>query len=206
MIGFYNYTVILTYIGVGFSVFGITETLQGHYKIAILCLVISGACDMFDGKIARSKKDRTEDEKRFGIQIDSLCDLVCFGVFPAVIGYSLGLKNIVERIILIVYVIAAVVRLAYFNVMEEHRQEETTEVRKYYQGLPVTSTAIIFPVIYLFRAYLNPDIFQFVYLAGIIIIGLLFISKIHVTKPGNKALAAFAIVGVLIILKILRII
>lgn len=206
MIGFYNYTVILTYIGVGVSVFGITETLQGHYKIAILCLVISGACDMFDGKIARSKKDRTEDEKRFGIQIDSLCDLVCFGVFPAVIGYSLGLKNIVERIILIVYVIAAVVRLAYFNVMEEHRQEETTEVRKYYQGLPVTSTAIIFPVIYLFRAYLNPDIFQFVYLAGIIIVGLLFISKIHVTKPGNKALAAFVIVGVLIILKILRII
>ena len=78
MIGFYNYTVILTYIGLMFSVLGIMETLHGHWKLAILFLVFSGACDMFDGKIARSKKDRTEEEKRFGIQIDSLCDLDMF--------------------------------------------------------------------------------------------------------------------------------
>lgn len=42
-----------------------------------------------DGRIARTKKDRTEQEKRFGIQIDSLNDLVCFGVLPAAIGWSM---------------------------------------------------------------------------------------------------------------------
>ena len=48
---------------------------------------------MFDGKIARTKKNRTEDEKRFGIQIDSLCDVVCFGVFPIVLCYELGMTH-----------------------------------------------------------------------------------------------------------------
>ena len=138
MLGFYNYTVVLTYVGLACSVFGMMQALNQNYKLAVLFLVLSGACDMFDGKVARSKTDRTEEEKRFGIQIDSLCDLVCFGVFPAVIGYSLGVKGNVERLCLVFYVLAAVIRLAYFNVTEETRQKQTNEVRKYYQGLPVT--------------------------------------------------------------------
>ena len=89
MLGFYDYTVVLTYISLVISVFGMTRALAGDFKVAILCLALSGLCDMFDGKIARTKKDRTEDEKKFGIQIDSLCDVVCFGVFPALICYCL---------------------------------------------------------------------------------------------------------------------
>ena len=80
MIGFYNYSVILTYISLLSSVFGMTQAIHGRFKAAVFCLALSGLCDMFDGKIARSMKNRTEDEKSFGIQIDSLCDVVCFGV------------------------------------------------------------------------------------------------------------------------------
>ena len=76
MIGFYNYTVILTYIGLLSSIAGMMFAVNGWYKAALLCLAFSGLCDMFDGKIARRKTDRTEDEKSFGIQIDSLCDMV----------------------------------------------------------------------------------------------------------------------------------
>ena len=72
LLGFYDYTVVLTYISLGISVFGITRALEGNFKIAIFCLALSGLCDMFDGKIARTKKNRTDDEKSFGIQIDSL--------------------------------------------------------------------------------------------------------------------------------------
>ena len=77
-LGIYDYTVILTYISLGISVFGITRALEGDFKVAIFCLALSGLCDMFDGKIARAMKNRTADEKKFGIQIDSLCDVVCF--------------------------------------------------------------------------------------------------------------------------------
>ena len=82
MIGFYNYTVVLTYIGLASSVLGIFTAFDGKPSMAVICLIISGICDMFDGKIARTM-DRTQMEKRFGIQIDSLCDLVSFGILPA---------------------------------------------------------------------------------------------------------------------------
>lgn len=100
---------------------------------------------MFDGKIARTKKNRTEDEKRFGIQIDSLCDVVCFGVFPIVLCYELGMTHFYSIPILVFYGLAGVIRLGYFNVMEEKRQNETSENRKYYQGLPITSMSVALP-------------------------------------------------------------
>lgn len=56
MIGFYDYTVILTYISLLCSVFGITQAIDGRFRTAIVCLAISGLCDMLDGKIARTKK------------------------------------------------------------------------------------------------------------------------------------------------------
>lgn len=58
-LGIYDYTVILTYISLGISVFGITRALEGDFRVAIFCLALSGLCDMFDGKIARTKKNRT---------------------------------------------------------------------------------------------------------------------------------------------------
>ena len=103
MIGYYNYTVVLTYISLASSVFGMTQAIHGRFKTAILCLAISGLCDMFDGKIARTKKDRTEDEKAFGIQIDSLCDVVCFGAFPALICYLLGVRGPIGIAAIILY-------------------------------------------------------------------------------------------------------
>ena len=86
MIGVYDYTVLLTYLGFASGVFGIIEAFNGRIFPAIICLMFSGLCDMFDGKVARTKKKRTVEERHFGIQLDSLSDLVCFGVLPAVIG------------------------------------------------------------------------------------------------------------------------
>ena len=72
MIGFYNYTVILTYVSLLVSSVGIGLAAAGHPFGALCCLLASGVCDMFDGKIARTRKKSTDEEKRFGIQIDSL--------------------------------------------------------------------------------------------------------------------------------------
>lgn len=183
-LGFYDYTVVLTYISLGISVFGITMALEGNFRMAIFCLALSGLCDMFDGKIARTKKNRTEDEKNFGIQIDSLCDVVCFGVFPAMICYCLGVNTPAGVAALIFYSIASVIRLAYFNVTEAKRQTQTEENRKYYQGLPITSMAIILPFLYLMRRYYMIHFLIVIHIA-VIIVGLLFILNIKVKKPQN---------------------
>ncbi|MDD7729737.1 MAG: CDP-alcohol phosphatidyltransferase family protein [Clostridia bacterium] len=187
MLGFYDYTVILTYLSLVISVFGMTRALEGDFRVAILCLALSGLCDMFDGKIARTKKDRTEDEKKFGIQIDSLCDVVCFGVFPIMICYCLGMKGKVSVIILALYGVASVIRLGFFNVMEEKRQSETGETREYYQGLPITSMAIILPFIYLIRRYWGEHFIMAINVA-VVVVGVLFISDIKVKKPQNPVI------------------
>ncbi|MDC7286964.1 CDP-alcohol phosphatidyltransferase family protein [Blautia schinkii] len=184
MLGFYDYTVVLTYISLGISIFGMTRALEGDFRIAIFCLAVSGLCDMFDGKIARMKKDRTDDEKKFGIQIDSLCDVVCFGVFPILICYCLGMRGVFSVAILILYGVASVIRLGFFNVTEEKRQDDTEETRKYYQGLPITSMAIILPFIYLLRRYWGIH-FLFAINVAVVVVGILFVSDIKVKKPQN---------------------
>ena len=204
-LGFYDYTVVLTYISLGISVFGITMALEGNFRMAIFCLALSGLCDTFDGKIARTKKNRTEDEKNFGIQIDSLCDVVCFGVFPAMICYCLGVNTPAGVAALIFYSIASVIRLAYFNVTEAKRQTQTEENRKYYQGLPITSMAIILPFLYLMRRYYMIHFLIVIHIA-VIIVGLLFILNIKVKKPQNPVRILLVVVVALALAKMFRLI
>ena len=127
MIGFYNYTVILTYISLLISSVGIGFAATGDPFTALFCLMVSGVCDMFDGMIARTRKKSTEEEKRFGIQLDSLCDIVCFGVLPAAVGNALAegqstLLRVVSWGFGALFILGALIRLAYFNVTEETRQ------------------------------------------------------------------------------------
>ena len=204
-LGFYDYTVVLTYISLGISVLGITMALEGNFRMAIFCLALSGLCDMFDGKIARTKKNRTEDEKNFGIQIDSLCDVVCFGVFPAMICYCLGVNTPAGVAALIFYSIASVIRLAYFNVTEAKRQTQTEGNRKYYQGLPITSMAIILPFLYLMRRYYMIHFLIVIHIA-VIIVGLLFILNIKVKKPQNPVRILLVVVVALALAKMFRLI
>ena len=145
MLGFYNYTVILTYLGMLSGFTGIVCASSGNLKGALICLVIAGVCDMFDGKIA-STMERTRQEKRFGVQIDSLSDLICFGVLPAMIVY-VSLSGRLRLIPCALYTLCALIRLAWFNVDEEERQDRESGRRKVYLGLPVTSAAVLFPVL-----------------------------------------------------------
>ena len=187
MIGFYSYTVVLTYLGLASAAMGMILTIQGFAKYALFCLAFSGLCDMFDGKVARMKKNRTEDEKRFGIQIDSLCDVVCFGAFPMTLCYSIGMRGPAGISILVFYLIAGVIRLAFFNVMEERRQDETDEARKYYQGLPITSIAIILPLFCTLRPLLGHRFLSELHIC-LLTVGLLFIINFPLRKPGWKML------------------
>lgn len=197
MIGFYDYTVILTYISFASSISGIFLATRGHFNWAIFCLAFSGLCDMFDGKIARTKKNRTEDEKRFGIQIDSLCDVVCFGVFPIVLCYELGMTHFYSIPILVFYGLAGVIRLGYFNVMEEKRQNETSENRKYYQGLPITSMSVALPLLFVFAPLCRG---YFLIWLLVLAVGVLFITDFRFRKPTNKELAVLvAVVGVAVL-------
>lgn len=195
MIGFYDYTVILTYISFISAVSGIFCASTMHLRWAIFFLAFSGLCDMFDGKIARTKKNRTDDEKAFGIQIDSLCDIVCFGVLPIVICYRLGMDRIYSMMILALYGLAGLIRLGYFNVMEAKRQAQEEGARKYYQGLPITSMAIALPILFVVSPlFPTHSAFVVVLHIAVTLVGFLFIFNFKLRKPSVKQV--FLIVAV----------
>ena len=158
LLGVYDYTVWLTYFGLFISIVGIMEGLHGRKTKAIFCLAFSGLCDAFDGRIARKKTDRTEDEKAFGIQIDSLCDIVCFGVFPSVICFTLGVNGAAGMLVIAWYCICGVIRLAQFNVTAQGRLGETEE-KPCYRGLPITSASVVLPVMCLVGTWIPAGIF-----------------------------------------------
>ena len=154
MLGFYNYTTWLTYLGALCGVSGIWSVLEGHETLAVLFLAAAGFFDLFDGKVASTKKDRTEQMKKFGIQIDSLSDLICFCVLPATLLYQLAKATFpdVDRLwfcpLAVFYVLAGLIRLAYFNVSEEDRQKKEAGVRRTYTGIPVTTVSIAVPLFF----------------------------------------------------------
>lgn len=218
MIGYYNYTVILTYLSLLSAGTGIVVSLsgKGHPYLGVFFLLFCGLCDAFDGKVASTKKDRTEMEKQYGIQIDSLSDLVAFGVLPACIGaalvrtspyirhlihansspvYYVGVQFLLFAI-LILYILAALIRLAYFNVTEEERQKTEKGARKTYTGLPVTSAALIFPAVMLLHNLIPKDI-SLVYFGVIILTGIAFLAKFEIKKAGLKGILLMIGVGLI---------
>lgn len=181
-IGVYDYTVILTYLSLISGVVGMVFACIGRPGISICCLGLSGICDMFDGTVARTKKNRTEDEKNFGIQLDSLCDVVCFGVFPAVYLYFMGVNSVPGVALLAFYALCAVIRLAFFNVLETKRQKSEGGCAKYYRGLPVTNAAIVLPLCYLLGLFVDGNVMNVIYHIIPGVVGLLFILDFRIPK------------------------
>lgn len=218
MLGFYDYTVILTYLSLLSAGTGIFVTLSGsgHPYLGTFFLLFCGLCDSFDGIVARTKKNRSEIERNYGIQIDSLSDLIAFGVLPACIGMSLvnnselltyifgsdkhNIPLLIVRFllfaILVLYILAALIRLAYFNVTEEERQRKEGGKRRQFTGLPVTTAALIFPIVMLLRYILPIDISIF-YFPIILITGFLFLAKFNIPKPGLRGVLIMVGIGAL---------
>ena len=200
---------ILTYLSLVSGTVGIMVSLSdmGHPFWGAFFLLFCGLCDAFDGKVARTKPDRSAFEKKFGIQIDSLSDLVAFGVLPASIGaamfrrLSLGNEHMPRTYTFLIfaviafYVLTAMIRLAYFNVLEEERQCGGKDgLKQIYIGLPVTSASLIFPSVLLIHYILPADITP-IYFAFMLFVGALFVSKIRVTKPGLRGILIMVGIG-----------
>jgi CDP-diacylglycerol--serine O-phosphatidyltransferase len=123
--------------------FGIVSAINGHFVLAALAILASCVFDILDGKVARL----TRATSRFGVEYDSLADLVAFGVGPGLLMYLWALKPYGRLGWLAAFVLVAcgALRLARFNV-----QTDTSVSKKYFVGLPIpgaagmTATTVLF--------------------------------------------------------------
>ena len=194
-IGKWNKSVILTYIGMAVAVAGIFLSFTGiDVKYAFVCLMVAGICDLFDGAVARKCK-RTEEEKAFGVELDSLADTVSFVVFPIVLFLGMGLTHYWHIPIYILFAIAGVARLGYFNIITADKNNPV----KHYTGLPVTFSALIFPLLYLLKPVMHKTAFMIFYSVMIGVVAICQILKIKIPKPKGIAYAIFAILAIVML-------
>lgn len=177
-IGKYNRSVILTYIGVAFAFAGIAFSVAERVAAAMVCLIAAGICDLFDGAIARRCK-RDETEKEFGVQIDSLADTVGFLALPTVLGLRLMADiGVFGYPIILGYILCGIIRLAWFNT-----SAAAEGTRTHYDGLPVTYSALIFPILWAVLGFFEgapAAVFWAVFYA---LTAVMFILNVKIPKP-----------------------
>ena len=107
--------------------------------VAFLLLPLALVCDVLDGYVARARSQR---QSVLGGDLDSLADVISFGVAPAVLGFTLGLRGGWDMLCLTYFVVCGVSRLARFNVTAVALADNTGKV-KYFEGTPIPSSIAI---------------------------------------------------------------
>lgn len=150
-----------------FGILSIIYTMSEQYFLAGGMIIISMVMDVLDGRVAR----KLDVSSNFGKELDSLADVVSFGVSPALLIYAQQLiaYHWLGLVVIIWFAMAGALRLARFNV-------KTTS--GYYQGVPITLAGSVLALFSMFSDKISP----FVFLLLAAILGFLMISKIRVPK------------------------
>src|SRR5512133_1246678 len=109
-----------------------------HVYFACGLVLAALVFDILDGRVARWR----QKSSALGLDLDSLADVISFGVAPAVIGYGCGMQGLYDRIVLTFFVACGVSRLARFNVTAEALSEARDKVN-YFQGPPITTSLLL---------------------------------------------------------------
>jgi CDP-diacylglycerol--serine O-phosphatidyltransferase len=190
--GKYNPSVLVTYLGVILALLGIVFASGGDVRLGMLFLMLAGICDLFDGSFARKFK-RNSEELAFGVQIDSLADMVNFIALPIVILLHSGCSNPFYVILFAAYALAGLIRLAYFNITTEERSKAK---KPSYRGVPVTYAALVFPMVFIISRIVPTPFDNLLLPSAMGVLAFLFVLDIPVPKPRGLANIFFLLLAV----------
>ncbi len=184
-IGFYNLANTVTLLGLASSVMAMFCAIQQEHELAIVMLLFAGLCDLFDGRIARGSSTRIRREKIYGIQIDSLADIVSFGVAPAFIVYNMGFDRVTDLLLYLFFIICGATRLAYFNTQA---LSETKDLNmKHYTGIPIPFSCVMLPPLVLIATFLKePAVTAWIFRVFFFLVGTAYILRIRIKKAGMR--------------------
>jgi CDP-diacylglycerol--serine O-phosphatidyltransferase len=131
--------------GVG-ALFAVMSYLQGqdvrHLLFACALILLAFVFDVFGGSVARWRQKTSS----MGRELDSLADVISFGVAPAIIAYGVGMDGLWDRVVLIYFVACGVSRLARYNITAEDLAQGSDKV-KYFEGTPIPTSLVLVAVI-----------------------------------------------------------
>lgn len=161
------------------AVFGIYFAIKGNFPASIIGVLWAVLFDWYDGIIARKLKGRTKEQGVFGGQLDSMIDIVSFGVFPAILLLSYGNYNIWFIPGAFVIIATSVLRLSYFNIYGLIDS-------KTYKGLALDNNVLILAFMFLFECFFKHSNFSIIIYTVLMILSALNLSSIPTPKFGGK--------------------
>lgn len=158
---------LLTLINLSLGGFAIIFSIGGHLNLSLLLIFIAALADRFDGMVAR----KLQIESELGKQLDSMCDIISFGVAPALLLYQAILHEFggPSSFFTVFYIGCGALRLAKFNI---------TENNVFFTGLPITASGCLLTLSYFAIPYFPPQTFLFL----IIILSILMVSPFKLKK------------------------
>ncbi|WP_145634867.1 CDP-diacylglycerol--serine O-phosphatidyltransferase [Neorhizobium alkalisoli] len=170
---------LITVLAICAGLTGIRLAFEGRYELAVAMVLLAAFLDGIDGRVARLLKATSS----FGVQMDSLADIVNFGVAPALVSYAYLLHNghSLGWIAALIYAIGAGLRLARFNVMEE-RGVKAPWQSEFFVGVPAPMGALLMllPVYIGFMGVEPSPVFVYASIAYTVVIGYLLVSRLPV--------------------------
>ena len=181
---------ICSLIGLMCAVVGIYFAIEGYFIASVISVLWAVLFDWFDGIIARKMKGRTKEKGVFGGQLDSMIDIVSFGVLPAILLLSYGNYSLWFMPGAFIIIAASAIRLSYFNVYGLINS-------KTYMGFPLDNNVLILAFVFLFESFFSHTTFSIIIYSLLMILSALNLSSIPTPKFGGKwvyALVAYVLV------------
>ena len=200
-IGYYSIANCVTLFGLLSSVTACFLAANGNFKFAVYMLFLACMCDIMDGTIARKVKNRSLEDRFFGIQLDSICDVVSFGVTPCFMAFSFGFDGFLDVLIYGFFIVCGAVRLAYFNTMANQKPGKKL---KYFRGVPIPFSTFVITALFLLTTFIPASVTVWFFRLALLALGFAFILNIKVKKPRGRQ--AMIILGAEILLLLLMLI
>ncbi|WP_296081396.1 CDP-diacylglycerol--serine O-phosphatidyltransferase [uncultured Agrobacterium sp.] len=177
---------LVTVLAICAGLSGVRLAFEGRFELAVAMVLVAAFLDGIDGRLARMMKATS----KFGAQMDSLADIVNFGVAPALVVYAylLDQARSLGWIAALIYVIAAGLRLARFNVMVE-REVKAPWQNEFFVGVPAPMGAmlVLLPVYVGFIGVEPSRTFAHIAAAYTVLIGYLLISRLPVWSGKSES-------------------
>ncbi len=181
---------ICSLIGLLSALFGIYFAIEGNFPASIIGVLWAVLFDWYDGIIARKMKSRTKVQGVFGNQLDSMIDIVSFGILPAILLLSYGNYSIWFMPGAFIIIAASAIRLSYFNVYGLIDS-------KTYMGFPLDNNILILAFVFLFESFFSHTTFSIIIYTLFMLLSALNLASIPTPKFGGKwiyALVAYVLV------------
>lgn len=190
--------------------FSIIAGINGNYAGAAIAIVVAGVLDGLDGRVARM----TNTQSEFGVQYDSLCDLISFGLAPALLAFNWSLKSLADYgsaagklgwLAAFVYVACAALRLARFNTQVGH------DDKLHFQGLasPAAAGTLVTTIWFFVDNGVTGNAVQWLILPLTVLLGMLMFSQVRYfsfkTWPGKERVPIYWIFFLVLLLVFLSI-